>query len=113
MEYFPLFAGKDDKFANIQALPFVKTLVNGEITEQKKINPLKKQKAKKVMMFLKRDFDVQNAVIELLNWTDAIILLNATEGDTEDYDVEDAGLRHTTNISICNVLSWILKLMNV
>ena len=43
------------------------------------------------MMFLKRDFDVQNAVIELLNWTDAIILYNATDGDnTEDYDVEDA-----------------------
>ena len=66
------------------------------------------------MMFLKREFDVQNAVIERLNWTDSIILNNATEGDnTEGYDVEDAGLRHTTNISICNVLSWILKLMNV
>ena len=65
-------------------------------------------------MFLKREFDVQNAVIERLNWTDAIILNNATEGDnTEGHDVEDAGLRHTTNISICNALSWILKLMNV
>ena len=56
------------------------------------------------MMFLKRDFDVPNAVIKLGKWADAIILYNATDGDnTEDYDVEDAGLRHTTNISICNV----------
>ena len=76
----------------------------------KKINPF----SKKVMLFLKRDFDVQNAVIELLNWADSIILHNATEGDNaEDNDEEDAGLRHTTNISICNVLPWILKPMNV
>ena len=32
MAYFPLFAGKDAKFAKIQALPFVKRLVDGEIT---------------------------------------------------------------------------------
>ena len=66
------------------------------------------------MMFLKRDFDVPNAVIKLLKWAEAIILHNTTEGDyTEDHDEEDAGLRHTTNISICNVLPWILKPMNV
>ena len=66
------------------------------------------------MMFLKRDFDVPNAVIKLLKWAEAIILHNTTEGDnTEDNDEEDAGLRHTTNISICNVLPWILKPMNV
>ena len=42
------------------------------------------------------------------------MIYKATEvGNTEDYDVEDEGLRHTTNISICIVLSWILKLMNV
>ena len=76
----------------------------------KKINPF----SKKVIKFLKRDFDVPNAVIELLKWADAIILHNATEGDnTEDNDEEDAGLRHTANISICNVLPWILKPMNV
>ena len=59
------------------------------------------------MLFLKRDFDVPIAVMELLKWADAIILHNATEGDnTEDNDEEDAGLRHTTNISICNVLPY-------
>ena len=76
----------------------------------KKINPF----SRKVMKFLKRDFDVPFAVMELLKWADAIILHNATEGDnTEDNDEEDAGLRHTTNISICNVLPRILKPMNV
>ena len=76
----------------------------------KKINPFSKEG----MKFLKRDFDVPNAVVELLKWADAIILHNATEGDnTEDNDEEDAGLGHTTNISICNVLTWLLKPMNV
>jgi len=35
MPYFPLFAGKDAKFANIKALPCVETVVHGKITEQK------------------------------------------------------------------------------
>ena len=79
-----------------------------------KINPF----SRKVMMFLKRDFDVQHAVIEILNWADSIIVYtlftNATEGDPTEYsDVEGAGLRRTTNISICNVLPRILKPMNV
>ena len=66
------------------------------------------------MLFLKRDFDVPNAVTKLLKWAEAIILHNATEGDNaEDNDEEDAGLMHATNISICNVLPWILKPMNV
>ena len=53
------------------------------------------------MMFLKRHFDVKNALIELLNYTDAIIIYKADEVEkTEDFDVEDEGLRDTTNISI-------------
>ena len=35
MPYFPLFAGKDAKFASMKTWPFVETLVNGKITEQK------------------------------------------------------------------------------
>ena len=50
------------KFANIKALPLIETLVNRKTTEQKD-KPL----FKKVMMFLKRDYDFRNAVIELLN----------------------------------------------
>ena len=54
-------------------------------------------------MFLKRDFDVKNALIELLNYTDAIIIYKVDEAEnTENYDVEDEGLRDTTNISIYN-----------
>ena len=98
MPYFPLFAGKEFKHANIKATPFIETLVNRKITQQRD-KPL----FKKVMMFLKRDVDVKNALIELLNYTDAIIMYNVDEAETtENYDVEDEGLRDTTNISIYN-----------
>ena len=98
MSYFPLFAGKEFKHANIKATPFIETLVNRKITQQRD-KPL----FKKVMMFLKRDVDVKNALIELLNYTDAIIMYNVDEAETtENYDVEDEGLRDTTNISIYN-----------
>ena len=98
MPYFPLFAGKDFKQANIKATPFIETLVNRKITQQRD-KPL----FKKVMMFLKRDVDVKNALIELLNYTDAIIMYDVDEAETtENYDVEDEGLRDTTNISIYN-----------
>ena len=99
MPYFPLFAGRDaSKYANIKATPFIETLVNRKITKQRD-TPL----FKKVMMFLKRDFDVNNALIELLNYTDAIIIYKVDEAEnTENYDVEDEGLRDTTNISIYN-----------
>ena len=98
MPYFPLFAGKEFKHANIKAAPFIETLVNRKITQQRD-KPL----FKKVMMFLKRDFDVKNALMELLNYTDAIIIYKVDEAEsTEDYDVEDEGLRDTTNISIYN-----------
>ena len=97
MPYFPLFAGKDFKQANIKATPFIETLVNRKITQQRD-KPL----FKKVMMFLKRDVDVQNALIELLNYTDAIIMYNVDEAETKNFDVEDEGLRDTTNISIYN-----------
>ena len=98
MPYFPLFAGKDFKQANIKATPFIETLVNRKITQQRD-KPL----FKKVMMFLKRDIDVKNALIELLNYTDAIIMYDVDEAETtENYDVEDEGLRDTTNISIYN-----------
>ena len=99
MPYFPLFAGRDaSKYANIKATPFIETLVNRKITQQRD-KPL----FKKVMMFLKRDFDVKNALIELLNYTDAIIIYKVNEAEnTENYDVEDEGLRDTTNISIYN-----------
>ena len=96
--YFPLFAGKEFKQANIKATPFIETLVNRKITQQRD-KPL----FKKVTMFLKRDVDVKNALIELLNYTDAIIMYNVDEAETtENYDVEDEGLRDTTNISIYN-----------
>ena len=99
MPYFPLFAGIDaSKYANIKATPFIETLVNRKITQQRD-KPL----FKKVMMFLKRDFDVKNALMELLNYTDAIIIYKVDEAEnTENYDVEDEGLRDTTNISIYN-----------
>ena len=98
MPYFPLFAGKEFKHANIKATPFLETLVNRKITQQRD-KPL----FKKVMMFLKRDVDVKNALIELLNYTDAIIMYDVDEAETtENYDVEDEGLRDTTNISIYN-----------
>ena len=98
MPYFPLFAGKEFKHANIKATPFIETLVNRKITQQRD-KPL----FKKVMMFLKRDVDVKNALIELLNYTDAIIMYDVDEAETtENYDVEDEGLRDTTNISIYN-----------
>ena len=35
MPYFPLFAGKEFKHANIKSTPFIETLVNRKITEQK------------------------------------------------------------------------------
>ena len=55
------------------------------------------------MMFLKRDVDVKNALIELLNYTDAIIIYDVDEAENnEDYDIEDEGLKDTTNISIYN-----------
>ena len=98
MPYFPLFAGKEFKHANIKATPFIETLVNRKITQQRD-KPL----FKKVMMFLKRDVDVKNALIELLNYTDAIIMYDVDEAETtENFDVEDEGLRDTTNISIYN-----------
>ena len=99
MPYFPLFAGRDaSKYANIKGTPFIETLVNRRITQQRD-----KLSFKKVMMFLKRDFDVKNALIELLNYTDAIIIYKVDEAENiENYDVEDQGLRDTTNISIYN-----------
>ena len=99
MPCFPLFAGRDaSKYANIKATPFIETLVNRKITQQRD-KPL----FKKVMMFLKGDFDVKNALIELLNYTDAIIIYKVDEAEnTENYDIEDEGLKDTTNISIYN-----------
>ena len=77
MPYFPLFAGKEFKHANIKATPFIETLVNRKITQQRD-KPL----FKKVMMFLKRAVDVKNALIELLNYTDAITIFNTYLTDT-------------------------------
>ena len=34
LPYFPLFAGKDAKFASMKAWSYVETLDNGKITEQ-------------------------------------------------------------------------------
>ena len=71
------------------------------------------------MMFLKRDFDEMPSLNFKTEPTPSFyiyifIFYNATEGDnTEYYDVEGAALRRTTNISVCNVLPWILKPMNV
>ena len=46
---------------------------------------------------------MKNALIELLNYTDAIILYKEDEVEnTKDFDVEDEGLRDTTNISTYN-----------
>ena len=56
-----------------------------------------------LMMFLKKVFYVKNALIELLNYTDAIILYKEDEVEnTKDFDVEDEGLRDTSNISTYN-----------
>ena len=98
MPYFPLFAGKEFKHATIKVTPFIETLVDRKITQQRD-KPL----AKKVMMLLKRDFDAKHALKEFLNYTDAIIIYNVDEAENnEDYDTEDEGLRDTTNISIYN-----------
>ena len=101
MLYFPLFAGKEHKHANIKATPFIEPLVNRKITQQRD-KPL----FKKAIVFLKKDFDVKNVLMELLNYIDEIIIYKVVEAEsTEDYDIEDEGLKDTTNISIYNFLT--------
>ena len=78
---------------------FIETLVKRTITKQ-----FEKPLFRKVMMFLKTDLQLRDMMPDMIDYIDAIQILKVIEVDDDgkDYDIEDEGLKDTTNISIYN-----------
>ena len=95
--YFPMFERGIPREASIRAGEFVETLVNRTVTKQQE-----KPMFKKLMMFLKTDNGLRDAMPDMLDYVDAIQLtkVEKVEDDGRPYNIQDQGLRETCNISM-------------
>ena len=94
--YFPMFERGRTRQANIRAVEFVETLANRTITKQGE-----KPMFKKLMMFLKTDGGLRDAMPDMLDYVDAIQITKIERvEDGRPYNVEEEALRETTNVSI-------------
>ena len=99
LAYYPMFSKGQSRIANLKVGAFIETLVKRTITKQ-----FEKPLFRKVMMFLKTDLQLRDMMTEMIDYIDAIQILKVIEVDDDgkDYDIEDEGLKDTTNISIYN-----------
>ena len=97
--YYPMFSKGQSRIANLKVDAFIETLVKSTITKQ-----FEKPLFRKVMMFLKTDLQLRDMMPDMIDYIDAIQILKVIEVDDDgkDYDIEDEGLKDTTNISIYN-----------
>lgn len=97
--YYPMFERGRPRQASIRVGEFVETLVNRTVTKQQE-----KPMFKKLMMFLKTDGGLKDAMPDMLDYVDAIQItkIEKIEDDGRPYDLEDEGLRETSNVSIYN-----------
>ena len=97
--YFPMFERGRPRQASIKAGAFIETLTNRTVTKQQE-----KPMFKKIMMFLKTDGGLKDAMPDMLDYVDAIQLtkVEKIDDDGRPYNVEDEGLRETANVSIYN-----------
>ena len=94
-----MFSKGQSRIANLKVDAFIETLVKRTITKQ-----FEKPLFRKVMMFLKTDLQLRDMMPDMIDYIDAIQILKVIEVDDDgkDYDIEDEGLKDTTNISIYN-----------
>ena len=99
LAYYPMFSKGQSRIANLKVDAFIETLVKRTITKQ-----FEKPLFRKVMMFLKTDLQLKDMMPDMIDYIDAIQILKVIEVDDDgkDYDIEDEGLKDTTNISIYN-----------
>ena len=99
LAYYPMFSKGQSRIANLKVDAFIETLVKRTITKQ-----FAKPLFRKVMMFLKTDLQLRDMMPDMIDYIDAIQILKVIEVDDDgkDYDIEDEGLKDTTNISIYN-----------
>ena len=99
LAYYPMFSKGQSRIANLKVDAFIETLVKKTITKQ-----FEKPLFRKVMMFLKTDLQLRDMMPDMIDYIDAIQILKVIEVDDDgkDYDIEDEGLKDTTNISIYN-----------
>ena len=95
--YFPMFEGGKNRHANIRVGEFIETMAKRTVTKQHE-KPL----FKKLLMFLKTDAGLRDVMPDMLDYVDAIRINKVIRVDNEgeDYDVEDEGLRETSNLSM-------------
>ena len=99
LTYYPMFSRGQSRVANLKVDAFIETLVKRTITKQ-----FEKPLFRKVMMFLKTDLQLKDMMPDMIDYIDAIQILKVIEVDDDgkEYDIEDEGLKDTTNISIYN-----------
>ena len=95
--YYPMFERGRPRQASIKVGEFIETLTNRTVTKQQE-----KPMFKKLMMFLKTDGGLREAMPDMLDYVDAIQItkVEKTDDDGRPYNVEEEGLRETNNISI-------------
>ena len=93
--YYPMFERGRPRQASIKVGEFIETLTNRTVTKQQ-------EKPIKLMMFLKTDGGLREAMPDMLDYVDAIQItkVEKTDDDGRPYNVEEEGLRETNNISI-------------
>ena len=97
--YYSKFERGRPRQASIKVGEFIETLTNRTVTKQQE-----KPMFKKLMMFLKTDGGLKDAMPDMLDYVDAIQItkIEKTDDDGRPYNVEDEGLRETANVSIYN-----------
>ena len=95
--YYPMFEGGRNKEANIRVGEFIETLTNRTVTKQQE-----KPMFKKLLMFLKTDSGLRDAMPDMLDYVDAIQITQVirVDDDGNPYNIEDEGLRDTSNVAI-------------
>ena len=96
--YYPMFENGRPREANIRAGEFIETLTNRRVTKQAE-KPLFK---KKLLMCLKTDQLLLDTMPDMLDYIDAIQLtpVNRIDDDGRPYNIEEEGLKETSNTSI-------------
>ena len=92
-----MFEGGIPRQASIKVGEFVETLTNRTVTKQQE-----KPMFKKLMMFLKTDNGLRDAMPDMLDYVDAIQITKTenVEDDGRPYNIEDEGLRETCNTTV-------------
>ena len=95
--YYPMFDGGKPRGASIRVGEFIETVVNRTVTKQ-----FEKPMFKKLLMFLKTDSALRDIMPDMLDYVDAIQItkVEKTDDDGRPYNIEDEGLRETSNLNI-------------